>query len=72
MPPDKDPEVTRLFKQLRENHPKFRARGASADDIATMHNSLASIVAVLNPIRNRASVTHPTRFCLIPQRPIWW
>jgi hypothetical protein len=63
-PPDKDPELTRLFRQLRENHPKFKARGARADDIATMHNSLASIVAVLNPIRNRASVAHPNEILL--------
>ena len=64
LPLDKDPELTRLFKQLRENHPKFMARGARADDIATMHNALASIVAVLNPIRNRASVAHPNEILL--------
>ena len=64
MPTDKDPEITRLFKQLRENHPKFKARGARADDIATIQNSLASIVAVLNPIRNRASVAHPNDMLL--------
>jgi hypothetical protein len=64
MPPEKDPDLTRLFKHLRQNHPKFKARRARADDIATMQNSLASIVAVLNPIRNRASVAHPNEFLL--------
>jgi hypothetical protein len=64
MPPDKDPEITRLSKQLRENHPKFNARGARADDIATIQNSLAAIVVGLNPIRNRASLAHPNEILL--------
>jgi hypothetical protein len=64
LPPDKDPDLTRLLKQLREHHPKFKARGARADDIATMQNALTAIVSVLNPIRNRASVAHPNDILL--------
>lgn len=63
---DKDPELTRLFKQLRERHPKFSVKGARNEDIGTLLNSLAAIVAVLNPIRNRASVAHPNEVLLDP------
>jgi hypothetical protein len=59
LPVDRDPDLTKLLKQIREHHPKFKARGARADDIASLQNALASIVSVLNPIRNRASVAHP-------------
>lgn len=59
LPADKDPDLTKLLKQIREHHLGFRSRGARAEDIATIQNALASIVSVLNPIRNRASVAHP-------------
>lgn len=59
LPADKDPDLTKLLKQIREYHPGFRSRGARAEDIATIQNALTSIVSVLNPIRNRASVAHP-------------
>lgn len=64
LPPDKDPDLTRLFKQLRERHPKFQAKGTREEDIAVLQNALVSIVSVLNPIRNRASVAHPNDLLL--------
>ena len=54
-----DPSLTDLFKLLREKHPKFQHRGPRAPDIDQVLRTLAGIVAVLNPVRNRASVAHP-------------
>lgn len=59
LPAEKDPNLTRLFKQIRENHPKLQTKGTRHDDIATLQNALTAIVSVLDPIRNRASVAHP-------------
>ena len=64
LPPEKDPDLTRLFKQLRERHPRFQAKGTREEDIGVLQNALASIVSVLNPIRNRASVAHPNDLLL--------
>lgn len=64
LPTEKDLNLTVVFKQLRERHPKFQAKGARQNDIATLQNALASIVSVLDPIRNRASVAHPNDLLL--------
>ena len=64
VPSETDPDLTRLFKLLREKHPKFQAKGARAEDLSTLQNSLTAIVSVLNPIRNRASVAHPNEILL--------
>jgi hypothetical protein len=54
-----DPSLTDLFKLMRERHPRFRGRGPRAGDIEQVMRSLAAIIAVLSPVRNRASVAHP-------------
>jgi hypothetical protein len=54
-----DPSLTDLFKLLRERHPKFQSSGPRAADIDQVIRAMAAIVAVLNPVRNRASVAHP-------------
>lgn len=59
LPLEQDPSLTRLFKQLREHHPKFRAQRVRQSEVSSVLNALASIVSVLDPIRNRASVAHP-------------
>jgi len=54
-----DPSLTQLFKLLRTHHPIFQDLGPCSDDMARVLNSLASVVDVLNPVRNKASVAHP-------------
>jgi hypothetical protein len=54
-----DPSLTDLFKLLREEHSRFRTSGARGADIDQVFKAMAAIVAVLNPVRNRASVAHP-------------
>lgn len=54
-----DAAMPELLKAIRERHPAFRDLGPRADDIMKVLRSLGSIVDVLNPIRNKASVAHP-------------
>ena len=55
-----DAGVTLLFKRLRENHPALKAAGARASDISRVLGAMATIVDALNPLRNKASLAHPT------------
>jgi hypothetical protein len=59
IPYGSDPSLTDLFKLMRERHPKFRSRGPRSADIDQIVKTMAAIIAVLNPVRNRASVAHP-------------
>ncbi len=59
-----DASITDLLKVLRENHPALRPRGPRQADIDAIMRALASIVHVLNPVRNRASVAHPNEMLL--------
>jgi len=54
-----DPSLTDLFKLLRERHPCFSDLGPREGDLHQVLRALGSIIAVLNPVRNRASVAHP-------------
>jgi hypothetical protein len=56
---DKDDNMTKLFKLLRQNHPALRDLGARSQEIERILQSSASIMDALNPIRNNASVAHP-------------
>ena len=59
-----DASLTDLFKLLKERHPKFLSRGPRASDVDQIIRSLAAIIGVLNPLRNRASVAHPNDILL--------
>lgn len=54
-----DPSTTALFSQLRKEHPRLQPSGPRAQDIETMQRALATVVDVLSPIRNRATLAHP-------------
>lgn len=53
------PTLNQLFKALRDNHSALANLGSREDDIRKMLGSMATILDVLNPIRNNASVAHP-------------
>lgn len=54
-----DADITRLYRALRDEHPDLAATGARGADITQALRGLSSIVAILNPLRNRASLAHP-------------
>lgn len=55
----KDATMTALFRLIRESHPAFSDLGPRAQDINQIMKAMSSIMDVLNPIRNSASVAHP-------------
>lgn len=59
-----DPSLTQLFKLLRAQHPKFQNLGARSEDVSKLLGAMATVVDVLNPIRNKASVAHPNQTLL--------
>ena len=54
-----DADVSSLFRALRNDHPSLQADGPRSEDITHMLRALSSIVARLNPLRNRATLAHP-------------
>lgn len=61
---DDNPTITRLFKLLRQNHTSFQDLGPRSYDIERILNSFANIMDALNPIRNQASLSHPSDLLL--------
>lgn len=55
---NKDDSITKLFKLISQQHPKFQSV-ASHSHIERLLKSFAGIMDSLNPIRNHASVAHP-------------
>jgi len=53
----KDDSIVKLFKLLRQQHPKLQSTGRT--DIDRLLRSFAGILDSLNPIRNHASMAHP-------------
>lgn len=53
----KDDSIVKLFKLLRQQHPKLQSTGRT--DIDRLLQSFAGILDSLNPIRNHASMAHP-------------
>lgn len=56
---DKSADVGRVFKELRQAHPRLQETGARHEDVSRILHALATIVSSLNPIRNQASLAHP-------------
>ena len=50
--------MARLFKLLRHHHPALQDLGASSLEIERILQSFATIMDVLNPIRNNATLAH--------------
>ena len=59
-----NPSLTKLFKLLRDQHPRLIDMGPRSNDIARILNSMASAIDALQPIRNQASVAHPNSVLL--------
>lgn len=57
--PSESASLTALFKLLRTEHPALRDFGAQDQDMSRVLTSFASVVDVLNSVRNNASVAHP-------------
>jgi hypothetical protein len=57
---DREDTMVGLLKKLRKEHPRLRDLGARAQDIDTVLKASGSILDALNPVRNNASVAHPT------------
>jgi hypothetical protein len=51
--------LTQVFKKLKANHPALQNGGARQDDIDQIINSFSNSLDKLNPIRNKASLSHP-------------
>ena len=62
LPPD--PDVGALFKALKTNVAALRPGVAREEDISQILGALSTIVRVLNPIRNQASMAHPNEALL--------
>jgi len=56
-----DDTMGALLRRLRNEHDAFADLGPRADDVEKVLNSMGTIMHVMNPIRNRASVAHPNR-----------
>lgn len=54
-----DANMTKLFREIREQHTSFKNLGTRSEDIVRVLNSMGSILDAMNPIRNKASVAHP-------------
>lgn len=59
IPIDKDASSTQIFATIRKLHPAFAADGPRGDDVEKIVRALANIADALDPIRNRASGSHP-------------
>jgi hypothetical protein len=55
-----------LLKSIRTQHPAFANMGPRPEEITQILNSFAGVLAVLNPIRNQASVAHANE-ALLPK-----
>lgn len=55
---DADADITQLFKFIQKHHPAMRAEGPRGEDVVKIGRAMASILDVLNPLRNRATLAH--------------
>ncbi|UQD57136.1 abortive infection family protein [Flavobacterium sp. K5-23] len=54
-----DENLTQVFKKLKANHPKLQLGGPRQNDIDQIISSFSNTLDKLNPIRNKASLSHP-------------
>ncbi len=56
---DENDTLTQVFKKLKINHPALKLTGPRQHDIDHIINSFSITLDKLNPIRNKASLSHP-------------
>jgi hypothetical protein len=56
-----------LFKLLKAQHPAFQAAGPRSQDVLHIMRAVGSILDVMNPLRNQASMAHPNEELLGPE-----
>ena len=66
IPYNPDPGITELLKLMRKHHPGLQSIGAQSANVLQILQGFASIVHVLNELRNRASGAHPNAEVLGP------
>jgi hypothetical protein len=54
-----DENLTQVFKKLKASHPKLQLGGHRQNDIDQIISSFSNTLDKLNPIRNKASLSHP-------------
>lgn len=54
-----DETLTQVFKKLKASHPALQGGGARQGDIDQIISSFSNTLDKLNPIRNKASLSHP-------------
>jgi len=59
IPLTEDENLTQVFKKLKTKHPKLQQSGPRQNDIDQIINSFSNTLDKLNPIRNKASLSHP-------------
>jgi hypothetical protein len=59
IPYSQEATISVLFNWIRASHSAFIAAGPRADDITKILRAMSTVMDVLNPIRNNASVAHP-------------
>lgn len=57
--PASEADITALFALLRREHPALQATGPRSEEITRVLRAMATVVDVLNPLRNNASLAHP-------------
>jgi Abortive infection C-terminus len=63
---NRDDTMVALLKKLLASHPRLQDLGPRAGDIERVLKASGSILDVLNPVRNNASVAHPNDELLGP------
>lgn len=67
LPTTREDSLVTLLRLIREKHPQFaNVGGGRSSDITRILKGLGSILDVLSPIRNNASVAHPNEELLEP------
>lgn len=56
---EEDENLTQVFKKLKLYHPKLQSGGPRQADIDQIIKAFSSTLDRLNPIRNKASLSHP-------------
>lgn len=59
IPTDEDESLTSIFRKLKQQHPALQKNGPRQSDIDHIINSFGNTLDKLNPIRNKASLSHP-------------
>lgn len=55
-----DSSATSVLKTLVSSHPEIRSARPRQGDVVSILRAMGTVVDAMNPIRNRASVAHPT------------